>query len=198
VPPDKVNHYLDIVMEESDRLSKLARDVVDLSEAEAERMSLNESAFDINALIRETAMMFETRITQKNLTLQLNFAYVSNYVKADRDKIHRVIYNLLDNAQKFTPDGGEITIETALTGGLVKVVVKDTGIGMSEEDQKRVFGRFYKADISRGEDKNGNGLGLAIVKEFTRLHGSYVTLESEPGQGSVFSFELKAAAPDAV
>ncbi|MDR1000512.1 MAG: HAMP domain-containing histidine kinase [Clostridiales bacterium] len=196
-PPDKVNHYLDIVLEESDRLSKLARDVVDLSEAEAERMSLNEVVFDINGLIRETAMMFETRIIEKNLTLNLNFAYVSNYVKADRDKIYRVIYNLLDNAQKFTPSGGEITIETTLTGGLVKVVVKDTGVGISEEDQKRVFGRFYKADISRGEDKNGNGLGLAIVREFTRLHGSSVALESGLGQGSSFSFALKSATPDA-
>ncbi|MDR1913878.1 MAG: HAMP domain-containing histidine kinase [Clostridiales bacterium] len=193
VPPEKTNHYLGIVMDETERLSKLANDIVDLSESEMRGIELKESVFDINTLIRETAFMFETRIVEKNLVLNLNFADNENPVTADREKIHRVIYNLLDNAIKFTPEGGEITSETSLANDRVVVTVKDTGIGVSPEDQKYIFDRFYKVDESRGEDKKGNGLGLSIVREFLRLHGSSVKLESIQGVGSAFSFELKTA-----
>jgi signal transduction histidine kinase len=86
-------------------------------------------------------------------------------------------------------------VETSVSGGKVHVAVKDTGVGISAEDQKHIFDRFYKADASRGQDKEGHGLGLSIVREFTRAHGSPVQLKSAPGQGSEFSFLLEPAGP---
>jgi len=191
-PPSQINRYLDIVLDESDRLSKLANDIVDLSQIEARKLALEKSVFDINLEIRGIAMLFETRIIEKRLNFNLSFADSQNLVYADYDRIRRVIYNLLDNAIKFTPEGGAVIIETSLKDGKVWVTIRDNGAGISAEDQKHIFDRFYKADASRGLDKKGNGLGLSIVREFTRMHGYAVTLVSSPGKGSAFTFALDA------
>jgi signal transduction histidine kinase len=190
--PAKIDRYLDIVLDETDRLSKLANDIVDLSQAEARQLAIEKSIFDINRLIRDTAMLFETQIIQKELNFGLSFADNQNIVSADHEKIRRVIYNLLDNAIKFTLEGGTVITETSVKDGRVWVTVRDNGVGISTEDQKHIFDRFYKADSSRGLDKRGNGLGLSIVREFTRVHGSTVTLISAPGKGSAFTFALEA------
>jgi len=189
-PPSKINRYLDIVLDEAGRLSKLTDDIVDLSQIEARQIILEKSVFDINRLIRDTAFSFETQISHKKLNIGLGFADSLNYVNADYDKIRRVIYNLLDNAIKFTSEDGSIIIETSSENGKVWVTVRDNGVGISAEAQKHIFDRFYKADASRGLDKSGNGLGLSIVREFTRVHGYAVTLVSSPGKGSAFTFAL--------
>jgi signal transduction histidine kinase len=194
--PAKIDRYLDIVLDEAERLSKLANDMVDLSQAESRQLAIEKSVFDINRMIRDTAMLFETQIIQKKLNFGLSFADNQNMVIADREKIRRVIYNLLDNAIKFTPEAGTVVTETSLKDGRVWVTVRDNGVGISAEDQKFIFDRFYKADSSRGLDKRGNGLGLSIVREFTRVHGSVVTLVSSPGKGSAFTFALDAGSAD--
>ena len=111
-------------------------------------------------------------------------------VYADTAMIHRVLYNLIDNAVKFTPEDGEIEIETTLVGKKVHVSVRDNGRGFTPEEAKRVFDRFYKGDSSRSEDRMGSGLGLSIVKGFIRAHNEEIKVESEPGKGSVFTFTL--------
>jgi len=191
-PPSKINRYLDIVLDESERLSKLANDIVDLSQIEARQLALNKTVFDINNMIRDTAMLFETQIINKKLNFGLSFADKQNLVNADHEKIKRVIYNLLDNAIKFTPEGGSIVVETSVKDDRVWVTVRDNGVGINPEEQKDIFDRFFKADASRGLDRNGNGIGLSIVREFTRMHGSPVTLVSAPGKGSAFTFILES------
>jgi signal transduction histidine kinase len=195
VPPEKTSHYLGIVLKESERLSKLANDIVDLSQIEAQTIPLNAAAFDINKLIRDTALSFEGKITAKSQVMKLELADAVNYVKADREKIQRVLYNLLDNAVKFTPEGGSISVETSVSLGKVRIEVKDTGIGMSPEVQRKIFDRFYNADESRGMDKVGSGLGLSIAREFTRAHSSQLAVKSAPGEGTAFTFCLDEAGP---
>ena len=110
---------------------------------------------------------------------------------ADVDKIQQVLYNLVDNAIKFSGNQSEIEIETTEKGGKVFVSVKDNGIGIPKEDQNQIWERFYKSDLSRGKDKKGTGLGLSIVREIIRAHGENISLVSTQGVGSKFTFTLK-------
>ncbi len=193
VPPEKHNRYLNIVLEESDRLSKLANDLLDLNKSEKLDLKPFISIFDLNELIRSTVIMFEHKIRAKHIEIEVMFAEEQCNVSADYEKIKRVLYNLTDNAVKFTPDNGEISIETTVKDGKVYTSVKDTGIGLSVEDQKKVFDRFYKVDTSRGADTSGSGLGLAIVKEFIRAHDETVTVTGETNKGCTFTFSLPLA-----
>jgi signal transduction histidine kinase len=192
-PEGKQGHYLAIILDETDRLAKLADDILDLNKIQSPEIALEISEFDVNELIRKTARMFEKRIVDKAIDLTLTFAEEANRVRADRDKILRVLYNLLDNAVKFSRPGGRIAVETTVADKKVLVSVKDTGLGIRPEDQQRVFDRFFKADASRGEDTKGSGLGLAIVRAFMIAHGETVTLRSGLGEGSEFVFSLQGA-----
>jgi signal transduction histidine kinase len=192
IPPEKMGHYLEIILGETERLSKLANGVLDWSRTEEEN-ELEMTVFDINMLIRETTESLGQKVRDKKLDMRLAFADSENYVRADGDKIQRVIYNLLDNACKFTPEGGSISIETTVKDQRVYIEVKDTGIGMTPDEQKKVFDRFYKADESRSIDKIGCGLGLSIVKDFLKVHSSQITVKSAPGEGSSFVFYLEEA-----
>jgi len=155
-------------------------------------VSLDKEDFDLNGLIRKTAMNFEKRISEKhiNMTAVLEEKII---VYADYEKIRRSIYNLLDNAVKFTPENGNITIETTLKNKKVHVSVRDTGKGINENDKKRVFERFYKSDLSRGEDKSGSGLGLSIVREFIKAHNEDIYIQNRPEGGCEAAFTLTPA-----
>jgi len=192
IPPERHDRYINIVLDESERLSKLADDIMEISKIASLDIPLNRTVFDINELIRKTVIMFEPRIIQKGLEMNVIFASDRTDVYADSEKIQRAVYNLLDNAVKFT-DAGCISAETKVIGENVTVCIKDTGIGIPPEDKKRVFDRFYKADASRGEDRKGSGLGLSIVSEFIKAHGKSITVSSEPGKGCEFVFTLPLA-----
>ena len=192
IPPDRNKHYLEIVMEETERLTKLTNDIVDLNRAQTSNLTLEESDFNINELIRDSIEKLEPRFTEKNISVDIVFFEKDTMVKADKDKIQRVFQNLVDNAIKFTDNGGEIKIETeAKNNNKITVSVKDNGIGISEEEQKYVFDRFYKADESRGQYKKGGGLGLSIAKEFILAHNESIGVKSEKGKGAEFIFTLK-------
>ena len=197
IPVEKQGKYFQIVLEETARLSKLANDMTDLSKAEAGAIEVEKSVFDINELIEDVLRVFERRLMEKQIHAHTNFEEKSTMVEADPNMIHRVIHNLLDNAVKFTLEGGEITVETKLLKKEKKkepkvlIAVKNTGHGISEEEQKKVFERFFKADSSRGLDKSGVGLGLSIVKEFVKAHGESVQVHSEKDKETAFTFTLK-------
>ena len=193
VPPERQPYYLGIVLDETERLIKLSNDLLDIHRIQDTELEMHITAFDINELIRKTILGFEQRATQKQITVTSRFAHAADVVLADEDKIRRCLYNLLDNAVKFTPDVGEITVETTVIGKKVLVSVTDNGRGMTDEEQKHVFDRFFKSDPSRNEDKLGSGLGLSIVKEFIRAHGEIISVNSAPQKGSVFAFTLTAA-----
>ena len=191
IPEQKQEHYLNIVLEETKRLTKLTNDIVELSRAQTSTITLEKKRFDINDLIRESIERLEPRLKQKDIQINAMFAEKETFVCADRDKIARVIYNLVDNAIKFSGEGEQIEIETALKENKKLLVsVKDYGKGISEEDVKYVFDRFYKVDSSRGKDKTGSGLGLSIVREFLLAHGENIAVKSEAGKGTTFLFCL--------
>lgn len=186
-PSDKTEHYLNIVLQETERLSEMANDILDLNRLQSENLNLICSKFDINDLIRKTASAFEPRIAERGVFFEMHLKSIGNTL-ADYEKIQRVVYNLLDNALKFTPMGGKMIIETRTVGKKILVQIKDNGCGISLEQQKRVFDRFYKADEARSA--SGSGLGLSIVQAFVKAHGESVTLISTEGEGSEFAFSL--------
>jgi len=184
-------YYIRIILDESERLIKLSNDILDIQKDHEN--TLEKSVFDINDLIRKTIIGFSRRVLDKKIIVTCKFAHSEDFVEADEEKIRRALHNLIDNAVKFTQEDGEITIETTTTKNKVTVSVSDNGRGMTAEEQKYMYDRFYKGDPSRGEDKMGSGLGLSIVKTFIRAHGETLTAESSPGKGSVFTFTLPAA-----
>jgi len=190
IPPEMHKHYLKIVIEETQRLSKLANDMVDLSRAQAGAMTLERTDFDINDVIRESLDMMEPRFKDKNLFADAVFDGERMTVNADREKIKRVLQNLIDNAIKFSNDSGDITVETKANHDKAEIYVKDTGKGISDEEINHVFDRFFKADASRGLDKSGVGLGLSIVKEFIKAHGETIEVHQRPEGGTEFMFTL--------
>jgi len=191
IPPENQAYYLQIVMDESERLIRLSNNILDIHSIQDLQFELNLTEFDINDLIRTIILGFQQRALDKRIMITSHFAHTSDIVLADEDKLRRIMYNLIDNALKFTPDDGEITIETTISiGDKVTISVADTGRGMTEEELKRAFDRFYKGDPSRNEDKLGSGLGLSIVKEFVRAHGENIEVSCEAGKGCVFTFTL--------
>jgi len=195
VPPERQPYYLGIVLDETERLIKLSNDLLDIHRLQDTELEVHKKTFDINELIRKSIMGFEQRATEKQITVTSRFTHATDMVYADEDKIQRCLYNLLDNAIKFTPDVGAITVETTVIGKKVVVSVTDNGRGMTPMEQKHVFDRFFKSDPSRNEDKLGSGLGLSIVQEFIRAHGEIISVESTPNKGSVFMFTLTVAEP---
>jgi len=193
VQPEQQPYYMGIVLDETERLIKLSNDLLDIHHLQDSEPVLSKTIFDINKLIRKTIMGFEQRATEKKITVTSRFAHATDMVLADEDKIQRCLHNLLDNAVKFTPEVGEITVETTVTDKKVSVSVTDNGRGMDPEEQMHVFDRFFKGDQSRNEDKRGSGLGLSIAQEFIRAHGENLTLVSAPNKGSTFLFTLAAA-----
>ena len=153
-------------------------------------MLLNKTQFDIHETIRNTAASFEGKCTAKKISIELVFASRLMNVYADERKIQQVLYNLLDNAIKFSDSDSTITIETTERGEKVLVSVKDNGIGIPRKSLNKIWERFYKTDLSRGKDKKGTGLGLSIVKEIIQTHDENITVISTEGVGTEFVFSL--------
>ena len=191
IPEEEFPKYLQIVLNETDRLTKLTNGLLTLNNLNTKGMLLNITEFDINALIRQCAATFEQACRPHQIRMQLILSGEVLYAQADADKIQQVLYNLIDNAVKFSPDNSVIRIETSEKNNRIFVSVKDSGIGIPKEDQKMIFDRFYKTDLSRGKDKRGTGLGLSIVREIIRAHGENINVISTEGVGSEFIFTLR-------
>lgn len=193
IPPERQNHYLTIVRDETNRLNRLVNDLLDLAKMEAGEMTLNIMPFDINELVRKCVINLETLLLEKNLTVDADFEEEDILVKADADAIERVLYNLMHNAIKFTPASGNIKVMTRIQKGRVEVTVKDNGIGIEGNELDMIWDRFYKTDKSRSRDKTGTGLGLAIVRNIINEHGQNIWVDSRPGEGASFTFTLARA-----
>lgn len=193
IPEEKKEKYINIVLEETERLTVLANNILDINKLEDMDNQNKNVSFDINELIRRIIISFEARAINKSLDIKISFAEKETFVFADLEKIQRVVYNLIDNAIKFIENEKCIYISTNVKSNKVFVSIKDEGPGISLEDQKRIFDRFYKADYSRGKDKKGSGLGLSIVKEFILSQGETIELKSELNKGSEFVFSLTKA-----
>ena len=194
IPPEMYEKYLRIVLNETERLTKLTNDLLSLNNLASHGMILDRSDFDINRTIRATAATFEGVCREKNLAIDLILTDEEMIVNADETRVQQVLYNLIDNAVKFSNRDSSIKIETTEKRSKVFVSVKDFGIGIPKEDQKLIFDRFYKSDASRGKDRKGTGLGLSIVREIMRAHEENINVISTVGAGTEFIFTLPKAA----
>ena len=192
IPPELYDKYLKIVIAETERLNKLTQSMLALNSMDSKGF-LSRSNFDVNRVIKDTAATFEGTCNSKNIVLDLTFADDVLMVYADLGKIQQVLYNLIDNAIKFSHPDSVIYIQTTLRYERVFVSVKDTGIGIPKESINKIWSRFYKMDISRGKDKKGTGLGLAIVKDIIQAHGENIDVVSTVGVGTEFIFTLPKA-----
>lgn len=190
IPPEMMDKYLKIVLNETERLTKLTNSLLSLNNLNTRGMHLDISDFDINAVIKNTAATFEGTCKAKRIRFKLVLCGERLFVTADMGKIQQVLYNLIDNAIKFSEQGSDIKLETSEKNDTVFVSVKDSGIGIPKESQKLVFDRFYKTDLSRGKDKKGTGLGLAITKEIINAHHENINVISTVGVGTEFIFTL--------
>ena len=190
IPPEMHEKYLRIVLNETERLTKLTNSLLTLNNLNMKGMVLEKAPFDLNKMIRSIAASFEGICQQKRIGIELVLTGIEMPVLADKSKIEQVIYNLLDNAVKFSHTDSAIKIETTEKHGKVFVSVKDSGIGIPKDSLKLIFDRFYKTDLSRGKDKKGTGLGLAITKEIIQAHNENINVISTEGVGTEFIFSL--------
>lgn len=196
IPPELYDKYLGILLNETDRLIKLTNSLLTLNNLNMKGVVLEKSTFDINQVIRSTAESFGGTCRQKRISIDLVLTGDTLPVLADKSKIEQVLYNLLDNAIKFSHADSSIKIETSEKHGKVFVSVKDHGIGIPKDSLKLIFDRFYKTDLSRGKDKKGTGLGLSITKEIIQAHNENINVISTEGVGSEFIFSLPVVDED--
>ena len=190
IPVELQGKYLNIILFETERLTDLTRDLLTLNEFDTKDLLLNKESFDLHEMMKQVAASFEGTCTSRKISIELLFASRVLYVHADRSKIQQVLYNLLDNAIKFSNPQSTVTIETTERGEKIFTSVRDYGIGIPKEDLSKIWERFYKSDLSRGKDKKGTGLGLAIVREIIQAHNENINVISTEGVGTEFIFSL--------
>ena len=192
VPREKQTQYMRIVSDEVKRLSRLVRSMLDLSRIDSGELKMNTRRLDLTEATCSVLVASEQRIEHKRLTVTGIEDCQRMEVEGDYDLLSQVLYNLLDNAIKFTNEGGQIDIRLYRAGERVYTAIRNTGDGIPASEMPQIFERFYKSDRSRSLDKNGVGLGLYIVQTVVRLHGGEITVRSVEGEFTEFCFWLPA------
>ena len=182
VAEDERSRYLDIIISEADRMSKMSDSLLKLSLLESQSQQLRLQTFGLDEQIRRVIVAIQPQWSPRNITFELSLKEIR--LTADYDLLSQVWTNLLGNSIKFSEDGGVIGVSVKQDIKNVTIRISDTGIGISPEDQKRIFERFFKADRSHSRKYSGSGMGLAIVKQIVLLHKGDIMVESEPGQGT--------------
>lgn len=191
IPEEKRDYYLKIVRDEVIRMNKLVNDQLQMARLQQGITNLKQGSFDINEMIRQEIIKNEKNIEDKQIEIVVEFEEDKQNVYAEKESINRVMINLLNNAIKFTPEGGTITLGTRKKKGLVEIYVKDTGVGVPKEDLERIFERYFKSDRSRSMDKMGTGLGLSICKSIINAHNHKIQARNNTdGPGTTFMFWL--------
>ena len=190
--PENNVRFLGIIRQNAERLARLSGDLLTLSQVELKTRVFRFASQDVNKLLAEIGDSMRPIAGKKNITITLQPAGQGNQVYCDAEATFQVLANLLDNAVKYTPEGGSITVGARPAGDAIEIWVRDTGIGIPAGDLPRLFERFYRVDKARSRELGGTGLGLAIVKHLVQAQGGEVRVGSEPGKGSVFAFTLPA------
>jgi signal transduction histidine kinase len=196
IPVEMQSKYLNIILFETERLTKLTQGILDLNRYGHRGIILDLADFDINRMIKTTILTFEGTCEKKGLSFDLVLTGQELFVNGDMSKIQQVLYNLIDNATKFSHNDSAIKIETSIKNEKVLISVKDSGIGIPADSIKKIWDRFYKTDLSRGKDKKGTGLGLSIVKEIIQAHKEHINVISTEGVGTEFIFTLPLASKE--
>ena len=186
--------FVEIIRNHAARLSRLTDDLLKLSRIEAGKLDMDYQAVDLEILIDAAVESARDAANQKQLSLVItNLPRNLPRIFADAILLREVLRNLLDNAIQYTPPGGRIEVESAMREGLVVITIADTGIGIPQSDQSRIFERFYRVDAARSREVGGTGLGLAIAKHIVEAHGGQLWVDSAVGQGSKFYFSIPLA-----
>ena len=192
IPKEKQSYYLGVVSDEVKRLSRLVVTMLNMSKIESGELRLSPQRYDISRQLFQIMLNFERVLSDKKVEVSGLDKMDSVFVEADKDLIHQVIYNLVDNAVKFTPEHGCISVSAAADNTRVIIAIRNSGEGIPQEELGRVFERFYKVDKSRSIDAKGAGLGLYIVRSIVELHGGQIAVKSEMGKYTEFAFWLPA------
>jgi signal transduction histidine kinase len=187
-------HYLELAAKHGKRLSQLTAELFELAMLESQGRELHFEPFSLAELVQDVAQKFELEAEKHALRLETEIPPGAPFVSGDIALIERVLENLIENAIKYTPEGGRIRLSLVPGPGHIAARVSDTGVGIPEHEIPHIFERFYRVEKSRGEGTEGTGLGLAIARRILDLHGSRIAVESKPGDGTSFSFELPIAA----
>jgi PAS domain S-box-containing protein len=190
---EEQDEYLRVVQSNADRLVALINDLLDVSRIESGRIALKRERVDVRSTVESVVAMMRPLLDGKDQALTLSVADDLPLAWADHDRVVQVVTNLISNAHKYTPANGSIAIDVAREGELIRVAVRDDGMGIAPEDLERLFTRFYRVDNSLTREIGGTGLGLSIVKSIVEMQGGTVSVESEPGVGSTFAFTIPVA-----
>jgi two-component system, OmpR family, phosphate regulon sensor histidine kinase PhoR len=188
--PQNRERFLGIIVEHSRRLARLTEDLLMLSKMDADRLELETRRIPVGPLVESCIETSTPRAKEKDLKLLVNLAERVPDIAGDRRRLTEVLQNLLDNAIQYTPAGGQIMVSAGPKNGEVIFTVSDTGIGIPQVDQPRIFERFYRVDVARSREVGGTGLGLSIAKHLIENHGGKIWVESEVGRGSQFHFSV--------
>jgi signal transduction histidine kinase len=187
-------HYLDLAAKHGKRLGQLTTELFELAMLEGQGTELQFEPFSLAELVQDVAQKFELEAEKHGLTLETEIPAGAPFVSGDIALIARVLENLIENAIKYTPAGGRVRIALVPGSERISARVSDTGVGIPEHEIPHIFERFYRVEKSRGEGPEGTGLGLAIAHRILDLHGGLITVESKPGDGASFTFDLPIAA----
>jgi two-component system phosphate regulon sensor histidine kinase PhoR len=186
--PETRLHYLNIIETESKRLSRMSDNLLKLTSLESKHQPFEPMTYRLDRQLRHIILSCEPLWQEKNIEMDVELPETT--ITADEDLMNQVWINLLHNSIKFTPDGGTITLRLASPEeDLIRIIIKDTGIGISEEALPHLFERFYKADKARDRSGGGSGLGLSIVHKIIEIHGGRISVSSQTGEGSTFTVD---------
>jgi signal transduction histidine kinase len=186
---EKQEEYVGDILESGRHLLSLINDILDLSKIEAGKMELEPTEFDLSSAIENTLVLVKERAQRRGISLTHTLDEHLGTISADERKVKQVLLNLLSNALKFTPAGGQISVQAAMRDGVAEMSVTDTGVGIAPEDQETIFEEFRQVGTA-AKKVEGTGLGLAISRKFVELHGGKIWVKSEIGRGSTFTFTL--------
>ena len=185
--------FILIIKKHTERISSIIDDLLSLSELELGKDRINKEEFDLKASLDEILLGFQHMLASKKHSLHVDVKGEDFRIKADKYKIEQILVNLLDNAIKYTGDGGKISVCMSKQKEIITISVTDSGIGIPKEHLDRIFERFYRVDKARSRQLGGTGLGLAIVKHITSLHGGNIDIKSELHKGTKITISLPLA-----
>lgn len=191
VPEEDQKHYLGVVLDETKRLSLLITDLLDLTKIESGQFPLDIREIDINEMIRRSLVLFEPKISGKDMNVEVLLSEERVMVYADPNRLAQVLQNIIDNAIKFAEEGGRLRISTLETDASVFISINNSGEVIPREDLPYVFDRFYKADKGRSRARGGTGIGLSLVRKILEEHRQKIWVESDAVEGTTFTFTLK-------
>jgi two-component system phosphate regulon sensor histidine kinase PhoR len=185
--PEKAERFINIIKEENERMDSQVGKVLQMARIDKKEFNLNIEQVDVQDIVARASEKIALQVEKKNGSIKVDFQATNYIIEADETHFTNVIYNLLDNANKYSPENPDITIRVSNASGGIKIAVEDKGLGISKEARKYIFDKFYRVSTGDVHDIKGFGLGLSYVKVIVTAHAGHIEVKSEPGKGSTFT-----------